>query len=67
MGKRRRDEGGRQGNDEQWFDLSYKLVDNPNDTTTWREISDIVDIDEYCNYMAAEIYIWATSIGCVAD
>lgn len=40
-----------------WFDLSYKLVDNPNDTTTWREISDIVDIDEYCNYMAAEIYM----------
>lgn len=41
----------------EWYDLSKKLVDNPTDTLIWKQISDLVDIDEYCNYMAAEIYM----------
>ena len=39
-----------------WYDLSEDLANNPSDTSIWNKICDIVDIDEYCNYMAAEIY-----------
>lgn len=39
-----------------WYNLSVKLASNPSDTNVWNKICDIVDIDEYCNYMAAEIY-----------
>ena len=42
---------------DKWYDLSVKLAATPKDTAIWRQISDIVDIDEYCNYMAAEIYM----------
>lgn len=42
---------------DKWYDLSVQLAVHPTDTTLWRQISDIVDIDEYCNYMAAEIYM----------
>ena len=31
-------------------------MENPSDSL-WQAICDIVDIDEYCNYMAAEIYM----------
>lgn len=40
-----------------WYDLSVQLSQNPTDTTIWNNICKIVDIDEYCNYMAAEIYM----------
>lgn len=42
---------------DKWYDLSVQLASHPTDTALWRQISDIVDIDEYCNYMAAEIYM----------
>lgn len=41
----------------EWYDLSVRLAGNPTDTTIWNQICDLVDIDEYCNYMAAEIYL----------
>lgn len=39
-----------------WYNLSVELARNPSDSTVWNKICDIVDIDEYCNYMAAEVY-----------
>ena len=39
-----------------WSNLCKELVENPSDSL-WQAICDIVDIDEYCNYMAAEIYM----------
>lgn len=39
-----------------WYSLSEKLGGNPTDSL-WQEICKIVDVDEYCNYMAAEIYM----------
>lgn len=41
----------------EWYNLSVRLANNPTDSTLWNQICDLVDIDEYCNYMAAEIYI----------
>lgn len=41
----------------EWYNLSVRLASNPTDTTIWNQICDLVDIDEYCNYMAAEIYM----------
>lgn len=41
---------------DKWFDLSSKLATHPSDASIWQQICDIVDVDEYCNYMAAEIY-----------
>lgn len=41
----------------EWHNLSKKLTGNASDSTIWGEICDLVDIDEYCNYMAAEIYM----------
>ena len=49
-------EGDRKKLDE-WYDLSKKLAANPADTAVWNAICQIVDIDEYCNYMAAETYM----------
>lgn len=40
-----------------WRTLCQKLDTTPTDSTVWQEICKIVDIDEYCNYMAAEIYM----------
>ena len=39
-----------------WYTLSQKLMNEPSDSV-WNLITDIVDVDEYCNYMAAEIYM----------
>lgn len=47
------------GNEEvynRWYLLSQELMNNPSEEA-WQKISEIVDIDEYCNYMAAEIYM----------
>lgn len=41
----------------EWYNLSIHLAENPADTAVWDSICRLVDIDEYCNYMAAEIYI----------
>lgn len=41
---------------EKWYTLSQKLMNEPSDDI-WQSICDILDVDEYCNYMAAEIYM----------
>lgn len=40
-----------------WQTLCQKLGANPTNESIWKEICKIVDVDEYCNYMAAEIYM----------
>lgn len=49
----------------QWLILSKQLAVDPTNENIWQEISNLVDIDEYCNYMAAECYIgsddWLTN------
>lgn len=40
-----------------WQMLCQKLSTDPTDESTWKEICKVVDVDEYCNYMAAEIYM----------
>lgn len=42
---------------DEWYSLSVRLAANPADTAVWRQICELVDIDEFCNYMAAEIYM----------
>lgn len=56
------------GDDEvfmQWLNLATKLAQDPQNDDLYRQICDIVDIDEYCNYMAAECYVgcndWLTN------
>ena len=39
-----------------WIDLSEELAANPTDDSIYEQICDIVDIDEYCNFMAAGCY-----------
>lgn len=43
-----------------WLTLSKQIAANPKDQSIWQEICQLVDIDEYCNYMAAECYIGST-------
>ena len=49
----------------QWLTLTKELAANPTNESIWQEICAMVDIDEYCNYMAAECYIgsgdWLTN------
>lgn len=49
----------------QWLILSKQLAADPTNEDIWQQISAMVDIDEYCNYMAAECYIgsgdWLTN------
>lgn len=42
-----------------WMALAQQLADNPTDSL-YEEIGKLVDLDEYCNYMAAECYIGCT-------
>ncbi|MBR4930768.1 MAG: CotH kinase family protein, partial [Bacteroidaceae bacterium] len=44
----------------QWLTLSKQIAANPNNKEIWAQICELVDIDEYCNYMAAECYIGST-------
>ena len=44
----------------QWLELSQKLAESPDDDNIYKQICNLVDIDEYCNYMAAECYIGST-------
>lgn len=41
----------------QWLMLSKQLAVNPTDHGVWKDICNMVDIDEYCNYMAVEMYM----------
>ena len=49
----------------QWLNLATQLAKDPENDDLYRQICDIVDIDEYCNYMAAECYVgcndWLTN------
>lgn len=40
-----------------WFDLCNQLAKKPTDETIWQKIENLIDIDEFCNYMAVESYI----------
>lgn len=48
----------------QWLALSKELAAKPTENT-WQKICQLVDVDEFCNYMAAECYIgpgdWLTN------
>lgn len=41
----------------QWVSLAKQLASTPNDNSIYDQLCDIVDIDEYTNYMAAECYV----------
>ena len=49
----------------QWLLLTKQLAANPTDQAIWDEICRLVDVDEFCNYMAAECYLgsgdWLTN------
>ena len=49
----------------QWLTLTKQLAKEPTNETIWQQICEMVDIDEFCNYMAAECYIgsndWLTN------
>ena len=49
----------------QWLTLTKQLAAKPTDESIWQQICAMVDIDEFCNYMAAECYIgsndWLTN------
>ena len=40
-----------------WYTLSRQVAASPTNQSLWQSLCDIVDVDEYCNYMAAEIYM----------
>lgn len=48
-----------------WLTLAQQLADDPTNDAIYADICEIVDIDEYCNYMAAECYLgsgdWITN------
>lgn len=49
----------------QWMSLATQLGNDPTNAGLYEQICEMVDIDEYCNYMAAECYIgcsdWLTN------
>ncbi len=48
-----------------WLNRTKALALDPTNETLWQAVCEIVDIDEFCNYMAAEIYMgggdWLTN------
>ena len=48
-----------------WMNLATELAGDPTNSSIYEQICEIVDIDEYCNYMAAECYVgcgdWLTN------
>ena len=48
-----------------WMSLATQLGKNPTNDDLYEQICEMVDIDEYCNYMAAECYVgcgdWLTN------
>lgn len=45
---------------QRWLSLARELSASPTNNDIYDQICQIVDIDEYCNYMAAECYIGCT-------
>lgn len=49
----------------EWLELTKRLAVDPTNQSIWQEICAMVDVDEYCNYMAAECYMgssdWITN------
>lgn len=49
----------------QWMNLTSRLGAKATDDSYYEQICELVDIDEYCNYMATECYVgcgdWATN------
>ena len=49
----------------QWINLAQQLANHPTDDSIYEQICELVDIDEYCNFMAAGCYIgcsdWLTN------
>lgn len=49
----------------QWMSLATALGKDPTNDDLYHQICELVDIDEYCNYMAAECYVgcgdWLTN------
>ena len=49
----------------EWMSLATQLAESPDNDDLYNQICELVDIDEYCNYMAAECYIgssdWLTN------
>ncbi|MBP5514057.1 MAG: CotH kinase family protein, partial [Bacteroidaceae bacterium] len=49
----------------QWMSLAEQLGNDPENEVLYKQICDLVDIDEYINYMAAECYVgssdWLTN------
>jgi len=39
-----------------WYNAALKLGRNRNEES-WKEVCSVLDVDEYCNYMAAECYM----------
>lgn len=44
----------------QWLGLTRQLASDPTNQDLWEQICGLVDVDEFCNYMAAECYIGAS-------
>ena len=48
-----------------WTTLCNDLSSKPDETSIWRQICDLCDIDEICNYFATELYVgsedWITN------
>ena len=48
-----------------WTNLCNDLCSSPNDDNIWRQICELCDIDEICNYFATELYVgsedWVTN------
>ena len=49
----------------EWTTLCNDLSSNPSDEDKWRQICELCDIDEICNYFATELYVgcedWVTN------
>lgn len=50
---------------QKWVSLASQLASSPTNDAIYQQICDLVDIDEFCNYMAAECYVgcndWLTN------
>lgn len=48
-----------------WLNRTKALAADPTNEALWQAVCDVVDVDEFCNYMAAEIYMggsdWLTN------
>lgn len=48
-----------------WLNRTKELAIDPTNEALWQAVCEVVDVDEFCNYMAAEIYMgggdWLTN------